>query len=256
MVLRMPSSLNLLLSIVIPMVVISLLAAGAGAIEFEEEPTPISRETDKEQTSVDLAVGASDDLYAVWQDGYLSGLQQGDAILFTLSTSKDRGREFGTSTKMVTSLENADQWSPAIAVGPDGTIHVVWQERSRTDSTPGGPYWEVRYTYSMDGGGNWSIPIRVSQPNNSNNTRPDVAGIDNRSAFVVWTLDDHPGTSVALAKVAQGSRVWVREDFARADEDWELNGEIVIVTDSEDTLHAVWSSVNVDAMLVVLESQV
>ena len=253
---RMPSPLHLLLSIVIPMVVISLLAAGAGAIEFEEEPTPISRETDKEQTSVDLAVGTTDDLYAVWQDGRFSNFQEGDAVLFAISTSDDRGRKFGDPIQMAASLESADQWSPAITVGPDGTIHVVWQERSRTDDTPGGPYWEIRYSFSVDGGLSWSDPIPVSQPNNSNNTRPDVAGITNRSAYVVWTLDDHPGTSVGLAKVAQGSRVWVREDFAQADEDWELNGEIVIVTDSEDTLHAAWSSVNVDAMLVVLGSQV
>ncbi len=253
---RMPSSLHLLLSILIPVVAISLLAAGAGAIEFEEEPTPISRETDKEQTSVDLAVGTTDDLYAVWQDGRFSTFQEGDAVLFAISTSDDRGREFGDPIPMEASLENADQWSPAVAVGPDGTIHVVWQERSRTDDTPGGPYWEIRYSFSIDGGLSWSDPIPVSQPNNSNNTRPDVAGITNRSAYVAWTLDDHPGTSVGLAKVAQGSRVWVREDFALADEDWELNGEIVIITDSEDTLHAAWSSVNVDAMLVVLESQV
>ena len=256
MVPRMPSSLHLLLSIMIPMVVISLLAAGAGATEFEEEPTLISSETDKEQTSVDLAVGTSDDLYAVWQDGRFSNFQEGDAVLFAISTSDDRGREFGDSYKMLASLENADQWSPAVAVGPDGMIHVVWQERSRTDDTPGGPYWEIRYSYSMDGGLSWSDPIRVSQPNNNNNTRPDVAGLTNRSAYVVWTLDDHPGTSVGLAKVAQGSRVWAREDFAQADETWELNGEIVIVTDGEDTLHAAWSSVDVDAMLVVLGSQV
>lgn len=256
MVMRLSRSLNLLLSIMIPMVVISLLAAGAGATDFEEEPTPISRETDKEQTSVDLAVGTTDDLYAVWQDGRFSSFQEGDAILFAVSDSDTRGRVFGDPIQMEATLDSADQWSPAVAVGPDGTIHVVWQERSRTDDTPGGPYWEVRYSYSMDGGLTWSDPLRVSQLNNSNNTRPDVAGLSNSSAYVVWTLDDHPGTSVALAKIAQGSRIWVREDFALANEDWELNGEVMIVTDGEDTLHAAWSSVNVDAMLVTLESQV
>ncbi len=256
MVMRLSRPLSRLLSAVIVVVVISLLAAGAEATEFENEPTRISQDSAKEQTSVDLAVGANDDLFAVWQDGYLSQLQEGDSVLFAISPFNARGREFGDSTRMETSLDDADQWSPAVSVGPDGTVHVVWQERSRTDDAPGGPYWEIRYSSSMDGGLSWSDPIPVSLPNNSNNTRPDVAGLSDQSAYVVWTLEDHPGTSVALAKVAQGSRVWVREDFAQADETWELNGEVVIFTDDDDTLHATWSSVDVDAMLAILESQV
>ncbi len=251
-----PRRLQLLLAIAVPVVAMALLAGGAAAIEFQEVPTPITRSTGEDLGSVDMAVGTTDDLYAVWQDGRFASFQAGDAILFAYSDSDSRGREWNDTIRLPASLSNADQWDPAIAVGPDGVIHVVWQERSNTDDTPGGPFWEVRYTRSLKGGLDWSDPVRVSRPTNSNNTEPDVAALSKGSAFVAWTLRDHPGTSVALAHMVDGDVEWVREDFALADDGWEHNGQASLATDEDGGLHAAWASRDVDAMLAVLGSQV
>ena len=210
-------SLTLSLVLAIPLVAVVLLAGGAAALEFEDTPTDITRSIGQEMGSLDMAVGTSDDLYAVWQDDRFSSFQAGDAILFAYSDADSRGRAWQDPIRLPASLTNADQRNPAISVGPDGAIHVVWQMRSTTDDTPGGPFWEVRYSRSLDCGLSWSDPLRVSRPNNSNNTDPDVAALSSGSAYVSWTLRDHPGTSIALAHMMDGDVEWVREDFAMAD---------------------------------------
>ena len=233
-----------------------VLGQGAGAaIEFEGEPTPIPLKDTGSQTDVVMAAGPDDTLYAAWVDDRYTSIQQGVTIIVSWSMTDDRGRAWRSEVDLTKGDPRNDAAAPAISVGPDGVVHVVWQELQVVDDAPGGPYWEVRYAYSIDHGESWE-DIRVSQPNNRNNTRPDVVGLSGAKAYVAWDLEDHPGSSISLAYIEQGSRAWIREDFAEASTRWEINSHVSLGVGADGQLHAAWQAVDMDAMWEPLASQV
>jgi hypothetical protein len=227
-----------------------------GAVTFEEDPVDISKVTVGKQSGVDLAIGPEDRLYAVWEDGRLAAWQGGSAIFFALSEPDERGRAFSDAIRLPALGEDVEQFSPSIAVGTDGVIHVAWHQRSRGTDVTGGPYWEVHYTRSRDGGYTWMDPIRISQPNNRNNTDPDVAALAGDKAYVGWEMDKYPGRALTLALVEQGSRKWFREDIGASTDRWERNGDLCLATTTSGLLHAVWASSDLDGGGSVIESQI
>ncbi|UCC93658.1 MAG: hypothetical protein JSW25_03060, partial [Thermoplasmata archaeon] len=202
---RMPMLPSTVALALLALLALLVVAQGAAALEFEEEPTPIPQDDEGVQTGVAMAAGPADILYAVWEDGRWTQFQQGVAIVFAYSEPDQRGRDWSDEVRLPSGDARNDATAPAISVGPDGVLHVVWQELRVVDSDPGGPFWEVRYASSDDNGFTWES-MRVSQPNNRNNTRPSVVGIADDSAYVAWDLEDHPGSSIALARIDQGSR--------------------------------------------------
>ena len=250
-----PYCLSFPIALLVLLLVLLATAVTAG-LAFEEEPTSITKEAAGAQTEIALAMGNTDDIYAVWVDARWTPSSGGTAILFTVSDAINRGRAWGDGDPFPMTLESGEQQAPAITVGPDGIVHVVWQERSRPGAVGGDPFWEVMYSRSTDGGLHWSKPLRVSQLNNADNVGPDVAALTGDAAYVAWTIEEHPTSSVALAKVSKANREWVREDFATGEDPWDLNGEVAIGTGANGTLHAVWSSVDLDAMLDQHASQV
>jgi hypothetical protein len=236
----------------------ALLLAGQGAdasIIFEEEVTQIPGGGAGAQQAVALAVGPEDILYAVWEDDRYSSVQQGVALLLAWSEPDDRGRVWSDEVRLPAGDDRHDASSPAISVGPDGVVHVVWQELQVTEDVPGGPYWEVRYAFSTNNGLDWE-GLRVSQPNNKNNTNPAVVGLPGASAYVAWELDDRPGSSIALALVEEGSRAWIREDMVDASSEWEVNVEVDLGIDGDGTVHIAWQAKDMDGMWNQIASQV
>ena len=256
---RAETPIPTLAAVALAAVLLALLAVDQGAeatIEFEDTPTPVPGDDTGTQTSVAMAAGPEDMLYAVWEDGRFASLQQGVALLFAWSEPDQRGRAWSDEVRLPAGDQRNDASSPAISVGPDGVIHVVWQELRIVDGTSGGPhYWEVRYAFSSDNGLTWE-GLRVSQPNNRNNTRPDVAALPGASAYVAWELEDHPGSSIALALVEQGSRAWFREDLAEASARWEVNAGVCLGMTSGGDLHVAWEARDMDGMWEVRTSQV
>lgn len=238
---------------------LAFVSADAGAsIDFEGSPTNISESDKGAQSSVRMAAGPDDRLYAVWEDARLLSLQGKVSVLFATSMPNDRGRAWGGYEQMRASVVGAEQRAPAIAVGPgpDPVIHVVWQELSPSDDASGGPFWMVRYSRSVDLGRTWSEPQTISRPNNRNNTRPAVTALPDDTAYVAWEMEDHPGSSIVLALVHQDSRQWIREDFVKSTPSWEHNRHVSIGVTADWELHVTWAAVDVDAMLSILASQV
>jgi len=60
---------------------------------------------------------------------------------------------------------------PEAAIGPDGSLHLVWQDAAFN----GGTYDEVAYTRSTDGGATWSAAKRISTPTGRPAFTPSVA---------------------------------------------------------------------------------
>ena len=232
--------------------------ASAAAMEFQSDPVMVNHQTEGAQVGLDLAVGPDDTLYAVWQDGRYVPSSGGNAVFAASSPPDSRGRAFGDGALVVTRQEQGvEQLSPAVAVGPDGTVHVVWQQRSKGVVTPGEvPTFSVFYSRRRASDTAWSDPILLSQPNGRNNTLPSVAAAPGDAAYVAWEVEDYPGMSLALARVAQGSRAWLREDLAVASGDWEVNGDVRIAAEPSGRLHAVWASLDLNGGGVVIGSQV
>ncbi len=240
-------------------VAVLLLSGGASAaaMEFQSEPVRVNRQTDGAQVGLDLAVGPDDALYAVWQDGRYVPSSGGNAIFAASSTPDSRGRAFGDETSITSQDQTVDQLSPSVAVGPDGTVHVAWQQRSKGVATPGVvPTFGVFYSRSRDSGATWADPILLSQPNGRNNTRPSVAATPGDAAYVAWEVEDYPGMSLALARVEQGSRGWLREDLAMASDEWEVNADVRLAAEASGQLHAVWASLDLNGGGVTIGSQV
>jgi len=237
------------------LLVLLAIATDGAAIEFETEPTPITDTAAGDQRAVVMATGPEDLLYAVWVDDRYTSASRGEVLLTAWSEVDTRGRNWSDAMPIPASALANDMDAPAISVGPDGMVHVVWQELQRGDDVSGGPYWEVWYALSENGGIDWKT-FRLSKPNNRNHTLPSVAALSGASALVAWEFQDHPGTSLALAKVEEGSRAWYREDLAVSSEDWELNGHVSIAVDADGDLHLAWHAQDLNGMGVLQRSQI
>lgn len=250
----MPAPALAALALLVVLVLLAL-SQGSAAVDFEARPTAIPKNDEGTQRDVVIAAGPEDLLYAVWEDGRYVPSSRGTILMFSWSDVDARGRIWNAEDTISPADQMNDMTSPDMTVGPDGVVHVVWQELNRGEATAGGPFWEVRYAFSEDGGDSWDV-IRVSQPNNRNNTRPSVVATSSAIAYVAWEMEDHPGTSLVLAKVQRGSRVWIRTDLADASADWELNSHVDLGIDAGGTVHMAWQALDMDGMWNVRRSQV
>jgi hypothetical protein len=113
-----------------------------------------------------LAVDRSDgpysgSVYVAWFD-HSAPLPSGEGtygrILFTYSRD---GRNWTEPVRIRDDGPNPehDQFMPAISVGPDGIVDLVWLDR-RDD--PGNHRYDAYHSFSADGGVTWSRNLRVS----------------------------------------------------------------------------------------------
>jgi hypothetical protein len=103
----------------------------------------------------------------------------------------------------------ADQFMPAVSVGPDGTVDVSFYDR-RWD--PGNHLFDMAYTYSLDGGQTFAPTIRVSERSSDEQWSHHQNGmvfmgdyIDNDSsagaAHLVWVDTRNQQADVFVATV-------------------------------------------------------
>jgi hypothetical protein len=144
-------------------------------------------------------------LYVAWFDH-----AGGDGNV-SVAASRDRGR---TWIRLPTPHDDdpakrADQFYPALSVGPDGTVDVSWWDR-RDD--PNNHLFHVYYTYSKDGGQTWATNVRVSEePSDEQYSHHqngmvflgDYRDMDSSSlgAHLVWVDTRHQQADVYTATV-------------------------------------------------------
>ena len=93
-------------------------------------------------------------VYLAWQD-----TRDGDRDIF-VSASTDGGATWGEPVKVSDAPQGSDQFFPAMSVGPDGILDVVFYDR-RAD--PDAKLLHLMYTYSTDGGLTWTPNARVTE---------------------------------------------------------------------------------------------
>jgi hypothetical protein len=82
--------------------------------------------------------------------------ENGDIML---AASHDGGKTFAAPVRVNDDAGGADQFLPAVSVGPDGTVDASWLDR-RDD--PNNHLFDAYYAYSLDGGKTFSKNVRVS----------------------------------------------------------------------------------------------
>jgi hypothetical protein len=125
-----------------------------------------------------IAAGAGGRVTVAWQD-YASG--DWDILL---AHTDDDGETWSPPLR-INDSPLGDQFMPALAAGPDGSLHAAWYD-SRTGNV------NLVYARSDDGGETWSTNVRVTSEETPifHRRLGDYLGLAVRSdgeAFMVWT---------------------------------------------------------------------
>ena len=145
-------------------------------------------------------------------------------------TSGDGGRTWSAPLNITDDNQSrsTNQYFPGISVAPDGRIDVAWYdfrndpffrpgETGNMGSAVGERFWDVYYTYSLDGGRSWATNLRVTNPsldgdvgitfNNYDVRGPMGVASTDGAAYLAWP-DPRPTSSTDVqAEDAYFSRV-------------------------------------------------
>jgi hypothetical protein len=123
-----------------------------------------------------LAVGVEGTVYLAWAVG------EDPTAAIHFAKSGDDGQSFGKPGIVFESGGHSD--APKIAVGRDGTVHVVYAQ------SPAGPFgrYHIRYTRSSDGGATFEEPREISSPQTKFESRhfPALSVDDEDNLYVLW----------------------------------------------------------------------
>ncbi len=109
--------------------------------------------------AADLSDGAfSGSVYAAWTDSTAAtgGTASANHARIQVARSRDGGATWTTSTPHETADANTvDRWHQWLAVGPDGTVHVIFYD---TRNDPTRTSVDLYWSSSTDGAVSWSAP--------------------------------------------------------------------------------------------------
>ncbi|GAB4367843.1 MAG: hypothetical protein Kow0062_00530 [Acidobacteriota bacterium] len=133
-------------------------------------PSQDSREVRLYATlAADVSGGTLDGaLYVAWTDATAPTVFDPAAnhALVRIARSHDGGATWQVnSPHRLDDVQQVDRWHPALAVGEDGTVHVVFYD---TRNSPDRSGVDVYYAYSTDGAASWSAPRRVTAETSPN----------------------------------------------------------------------------------------
>ena len=127
---------------------------------------------------------------------------------------------------------NAGQsYTPRIAAGPPGIIHVVWYD----DSTG---IEEIYKKHSLDAGNNWSALNRLTWMS-GNSTLPEMAVDFTWGAHVVWQDNSSGNFEIYFKNSPDGIALWSSPKRLSWTSDFSISP--VITVDSANIIHVFWS---------------
>lgn len=117
-----------------------------------------------------------------------------------------------------------------LAVGPDGTIHVVWTEFFYPRSWPPAG---VFYSRSVDGGRSWSTPFEIA---GVNHLQPNIVVVGTNTVHVVWN-----GAVIIGGRYHRwsndGGQTWSETQAIVPPKKGGMEGAPQLAVDSAGTLH-------------------
>jgi hypothetical protein len=160
-------------------------------------------------------------IWAAWHAGPAGSR---DIYVGKLAAGADN---FGSSIQLTQST--ADQCNPAIAIGSDNKLYVVWQDnRSRT--------WDIYVSISSDGV-SWSAEKRVTDTND-NQVNPAIAVDTSNRAYIVWQDDRNVNQDIYIAASSNG---FATETVSQITSNITDQIEPAVAVDSSNTVYVVWT---------------
>ena len=142
------------------------------------------------------AIGADGTIVAVWTDNRGGG--QG----LRFASSPDGGATWGSRSAVGDASGGRLQLAPDIAVGPDGTAHVVWTE----SSVAGARVWYANNRSKVTG---FNAAVRVDDSTATGfAVSPSIAAAPNGSLVVAWLDGRAGGVRVRLAQSRDTGTTW------------------------------------------------
>jgi len=167
---------------------------------------------------------SSGNIWAVWHAG-----PAGSRNIYIARLRADRNT-FNASVRLTSST--ADQANPAIALGTDNKLYVVWQDKRHGD-------WDIYSSTSVDGA-NWTTQTRVNDPNEGNQINPAIA-VDSQSpnyAYVAWQ-DDRAGNQDIC--IASSNNSFGTKTVSQITTNTANQTNPAIAVDSANTVYVLWT---------------
>ena len=159
-------------------------------------------------TSVDTDLGTgpfAGSVYVAWTDSTGPTSSSNPSLnhaRIQVAASHNGGASWTVTTPHETAdAPTVDRWHPWIAVGPDGTVHVVYYD---TRQDPSRTSVDLYYSSSTDGASTWSAPRRVTTVTSPNVTDGfefgDYNGLDSVLASLIAVFTDNRDESGGSAR--------------------------------------------------------
>ena len=166
------------------------------------------------QGAADIAVDASGNAYAIWEDN-----RNGNADIYF--AYRPAGGSWGANTVVDDAPAGSQVQLPAIAVSPTGNAYAAWQDNRNG-------HWDIYFAY-RPAGSSWSPTVKVNDdPGATDQTDPDIASDANGNTVVIWAdRRNTPGYAVYTARrTAAGA--WEGNEAVRVSGDSLRNPTIAV----------------------------
>ena len=141
----------------------TVVAATQAAFSFAIPAQPARKVRMAVSAAADLAAGPhADAVYLAWSDttGPVSDDPAANHARIRVAASHDGGATWTITTPHRTDdASTVDRFHPALAVGPDGTVHLVYYDTRHVPDRSG---VDLYYSFSTDGARTWSQARRIT----------------------------------------------------------------------------------------------
>lgn len=195
----------------------------------------VNKTTRGEQTHPAIVVGQDNTLYVAWVD------QQGASPVLTVGYKRN-GAAWQELSKVPMAVP-CPQSQPDMAVGPDGRIHIIWQDCMFGTEEP-----NILYAVYTPGHW-WSAPLMVNDDGNlgAQQRRPALALASDGTAYAVWEDDRSGYWAIYMALLDAGDTGW-SENFPIS-----ITGEATdqldpdIAVDGSNSIYVLWQDFRDDS---------
>jgi hypothetical protein len=148
------------------------------------------------QVRPSIAVSPSGQVFYAWQE--TTNRDSGDIFVgspvASLASERRAVRIDDTGNQAV------DQISPALAVGPDGTLHAVWQDQRDTGTNA-----HLYYASSSDGGLTWSANSKITTSTSYSHGEPALVAAPDGLLHLVWRGSTSRGSKIFYSVRSNGT---------------------------------------------------
>jgi hypothetical protein len=199
----------------------------------------VSTESTASSTWSSIVTDSAGNVYVVWQDDTnYSGCGSNYHIFYKM---KPNGGSW-TTTEVVSSKSSNDAEFASIAVEPDGTVHVAWDEYTNTTN-------DVYYRMKP-AGGNWTTTERISLASCDYSAIPSICVDQDGNVHVAMTgMNNNNSMMYIYYKMKPAGGNWTPEELVTYDSMGSPYGPTLAV-DSEGTVHIAWEEIVLPSYIV------